>query len=629
MDKFYKGISIFNNPSQSFICYSQSPYLKKLSLYLKDEMGWSVLQSLPTSYLENFSYLFDFSSDSFDYFEKDILRKIQPETVFVSVPENCERRQLNNMLFQFENCGYRVSASNSLIYFFIKIDKKKLDTSLFEYYLSDPYIKHSLRFSKRKLRKLSSGTKADEVNDVARNLLVAERFDIAIKSHYARLYKLHAAKQWRERVYREHLVRITGAGRDIVEWDGSGKSGLDMFLNTFHSLLKRVDYQEVPHVPIGSEGVAIDGAHRIASAITMSRPIRSIHLNAKSQSNDTSDFFSKKNNGHPPCPSDIVDESAIEYCRIKKGLAIVLIFPTVASDLFAIQTLENNAKIVYRKKVVLTPYAGGSLLRQVYYDHEWFSKNDIEKNFIRKQRSCFPNTGVVQAILIDNFYISKLRELKDVIREHYKIGNHSVHITDSDEETLRLAKVMFNKNSIELLEMIKHRPTLKFHAKLFSYYNWVLESNINEESIAIDSGGVLSMLGLRECSDIDFLYHGSPDKLKLMPLGIECHNDLECYYKNDISSIIFDPNLHCWYMGIKFCSPMTTMLMKTERGEKKDVLDVALLRTVLPRYRWAKIELILNKILIKYSFFMASLAPLIELLKKPIRPIVYFIRKKF
>ena len=86
--------------------------------------------------------------------------------------------------------------------------------------------------------------------------------------------------------------------------------------------------------------------------------------------------------------------------------------------------------------------------------------------------------GKMTVILFDDYKVSKLRLLKNKIREFYKIGNHSIHITDSTEETLNASKIVFNKNSLNLIRF-QRRFLPNFHKYLFELKSWISFNGID------------------------------------------------------------------------------------------------------------------------------------------------------
>lgn len=446
--------------------------------------------------------------------------------------------------------------------------------------LDEPEVRSALERSWRRIRNLPGSTSVDLLSVDATLLLVPDRFDIAIKALYARLWLAGCAQRWRNYAYFEQALRITGPELEINEHDGSGKSGIDQFLTSFHRLLTDVDPSEIPMVPVDGNWCAFDGSHRVAAAIVMGRKVEVAQIDTASTSYPSAAYFLGRSHGHKPCPSEILDEAAIEYCRIKNGLVLALIFPSVASDKFAIDCLKEVGEIVYRKDVILSTLAGASLLKQAYLGHQWLEQEGEDSGFAHKVSSCFPFQGTVRAILLDKCNLTALREIKERIRSHYCIGNHSIHCTDGDDEVLRLARVLFNENSLDLLRM-GVRASPDFHRQLFLYRDWLEENALDEEAFCIDGGSILALLGLRETRDIDFLYHGDPSRLPRLPVKIDCHNEMEAFHVESIADIVGDPRMHCWYMGVKFCSPALVLQMKGRRNESKDRADVALLRSIL------------------------------------------------
>ena len=56
-------------------------------------------------------------------------------------------------------------------------------------------------------------------------------------------------------------------------------------------------------------------------------------------------------------------------------------------------------------------------------------------------------------------------KIKDKIREVFNVGKHSVHITDTKEEAIRTARVVFNDNSIHFLNYAKPNKYISIHKK--------------------------------------------------------------------------------------------------------------------------------------------------------------------
>ena len=505
--------------------------------------------------------------------EKEKYIKLNPKIIVFKLHKLKNKKKF---LPQIEAYGFRIfcEIDEFIIFFKDKFTKKILNDS---FNMNSDLQKYINRWGDEFLKKYNyKSFKLDP-----RQLLCSKRFDIAIKSHYGRLLKSNIARDWREYLYLEHIKRITGPGELIKEYDRSGKEGIYEFLNNFNSLISEKEQRNIPSVPLSNSLLAIDGSHRISAAIVNQRKINCVKSDFKSDVNSAYDFFLGNSHLHKSCPVEIIEESAIEYCRIKNSAAIAFLFPSVNDHTKGINLISEAGSIIYKKEIFISKREGKNLLRQLYLGQPWLSWNSENKNFINKTKLCFPFAGKMSVILFDDYKVSELRSLKNKIREFYKIGNHSIHITDSTEETLNAAKILFNNNSINFLRN-KRKFLPGFHRYLFELKEWISAYGIDLENICIDSGGVLSAFGLRECKDIDFLFFGDKDLLISLPKKISCHNDIEHLYDYSIDEIIGDPRKHFWYLGIKFCAPELVIEMKKKRNERKDKKDIILLKKIIP-----------------------------------------------
>ena len=603
-----KGITYFKiRPNEDLV--ELTPFFKKLGWRKKNEL--TVNKSITTVncllvLVENIEL-------------SQLIQKIkkypQTQLVFLKTNNTVKKKIYFELL---EKKGFRLIFERKKINYFTNIGftLKKISLDLA---LGDNQVQLILQASQRRIRKLPKKTTVDILSVKAPLLLVPERFDIAIKAHYARLYLDKLAPSWREYAYSEQAIRITGPGNDIKEYDGTGKSGIQQFLCEFHRLISATEPDKIPIVPVDNNWVAFDGSHRIAAAIATKRDIQVARIHNNSKSIAQSEFFKSTLNGHITCPDEILDEAAIEYCRLKSGLVLALIFPSVDSEIAAIRELEKVGKIVYKKNILLTPGEGAGLLRQAYLGHDWVENSGNTEGFINKIKACFPFTGLLRVVLLDSCKSSLIRSCKGRIRDFYNVGNHSIHIADGDDEVLRMARVLFNDNSIKLLGYLGTLPF--FHKLLFDFRDWIERNSLDEELFCIDGSSVLSMLNLRECRDLDFIFHGSPEQLPLEPRLINCHNESSYYYNHSISDIIGDPRLHCWYMGIKFCTPSLILKMKQNRGEQKDFVDIKLL-TKLKLEKSNINEKLKFQIVRSLAFFYVHIFKLKNYLKKLLRPLI-------
>ena len=533
-----------------------------------------------------------------DWARKFKFIKLNPNILVILLAKDTEKKYL---FLKIELFGYRMlcEGDNYAIFFINNYKEYKSETKI---NIKSDLKKFEIRWGNEFLKNNSYQI----INVDSRILLSAKRFDVAIKSHFARLFKLNIARSWREYLYYEHIKRMTGPGNLIREHDGSGKEGIEEFLRNFESLVKEKNQEIIPNVPISNSLIPLDGSHRIAAAIVNKNKINCLKFQKNYNIESNYKFFLGNSHLHKSTPVDLIEESAIEYCRIKNSVAIAFLFPSISNHDYAINLISENASIVYKKEIIVTPKQGKNLFRQIYLGQPWLSWATDNKHFINKADMCFPFMGKMTIILFDNYKVSQLRLLKKEIRDFYKIGNHSIHITDSTEETLNASKIIFNKNSLNLIRF-QRRFFPNFHKYLFELKNWITLNGIDPEKICIDGSGVMSAFGLRECRDLDFLFLGDESLLKSLPNKISCHNKMAHNYDYEIGEIIGDPRRHFWYLGIKFCCPEQIIKMKITRNETKDKKDIILLRQVIPSKKLLLIVKIISSISLYKNYFFARI----------------------
>jgi hypothetical protein len=200
-------------------------------------------------------------------------------------------------------------------------------------------------------------------------------------------------------------------------------------------------------------------------------------------------------------------------------------------------------------------------MKEIYLDDGWANEEGIR----RKGNQCFMGNPNVTFVLVDGKNLETVKEMKKKIRALFNVGNHSVHINDSHEETVRIAKTVFNDNSIHFLNNRKNISFPKYKKLMTN-----MKPNDNE---VITGSTVLSLYGLRDCKDIDLIYYNNPPA--------DSHNQyLETYYKLTLDDIINNPLYHLYYQGFKYVSLNVIKNMKKLRNEQKDIIDVNLIEKI-------------------------------------------------
>lgn len=420
---------------------------------------------------------------------------------------------------------------------------------------------------------IEKATMASRVNPQV--LVNPLRFDLMAKLLYARYRKLAIESDFARRLYDEHLR----AFNSHKERDGSGKEGLQAFLDSFHHTLDSIETRgfdpETSFVPVGHDNVLIEGAHRVAAALLFDQPVSTLVFDWEPKAYDYC-FFQKRG-----LAGKWLDAMAFEYCRLKPNIYLATVFPSaVGKDEEIHAVLGQHGRICCVKRVPLNFGGAVNLMRQMYSREKWLG--DWRDGFAgarSKAAGCFRYPGPLRLFVFESPSLEEVKEVKAGIRDLFGIGNHSVHINDTHDQALLLGQLLLNDNSVHFLNHARPRYLERFCRHLEEYRRWLAGQPVETDHFCIDGSAVLAAYGLRDARDLDFLHFGhdgiTPDHPK-----IGSHNSEVHHHVTTRDDIIFNPENHFFYQGVKFASLEIIRRMKLKRGEEKDRQDVALIESL-------------------------------------------------
>ena len=144
---------------------------------------------------------------------------------------------------------------------------------------------------------------------------------------------------------------------------------------------------------------------------------------------------------------------------------------------------------------------------------------------------------------------------------------------------MRLARCLLNNNSIHFMNNSNLPPYQNFQEQLNYFKNWIIQNGLDIEDYCVSASSILSMYGLREGNDLDYLHNG---------LEIQGHNMVHSHneygidkYHTHRDDIIYNPLNHFYYDDIKFASLDVVKQLKQKRGEPKDIIDIKFIDGVI------------------------------------------------
>jgi hypothetical protein len=297
------------------------------------------------------------------------------------------------------------------------------------------------------------------------------------------------------------------------------------------------------------------------------------------------------------------DSIAYNYCKMNRNTFIVVLYPSAVGNQEETKCILNKyGEIFYEKEIHLKAEGPKNLIVQLYKGEKWLGGQDEDyQGAYEKVIPCFNRKGPVRVFVFEPDNQKNILQVKEDIRSLYNIGKHSVHINDTHEETLQLAQLFFNENSIHFLNYARPNSYKKFVKLVNQYKSFISNRKYDSDNFCVDTSAVLAAYGIREPSDLDFIHHDYDQisGINFEKLGISSHNNELMHHTYSKDDIIFNPDNHFYYDGLKFASLSVIKDMKTKRGELKDLEDIRLINNFL-RKREFDIELMVQYMALKY-----------------------------
>ena len=407
----------------------------------------------------------------------------------------------------------------------------------------------------------------------AKDLLTHTRFDLAFKLLY--LETMDRDMSFAKEFYKEH-VRAFSLGK-FKEPGNEEKNSIDRFVEEFHKTFEDIKLNGFDGsktlIPLSKNGSIANGAHRVASAIYLDKDVECVEVDTADHIYDYKFFYSRN------VPNEMLDVVATNFVEYADKVHVAFLWPTAQGHDEKIEKVIPN--IVYRKEMTLTPNGAHNLLSQIYYGEEWLgSVEDDFRGSKGKLVECFKSFDSVRIIAFQADSLDEVLKIKDKVRDIFNVGKHSIHITDTKEEAIRVARVVFNDNSIHFLNYAKPNKYIDTHNKIDKFKEFIAKNGLDSNNLLIDSSLILSSYGLREAKDIDF-FCSENDKIKVNFDDINVHDEELQYYQETKQELICNPKNYFYFNDLKFISFNQLYKMKKNRAEEKDRNDCKIMEALI------------------------------------------------
>lgn len=431
----------------------------------------------------------------------------------------------------------------------------------------------------------------------AKNLLSFNRIDIMAKYKYVEFLDKGYDMSFVTELYFEH-IKAFSSGSFIEPGQENIKCSFAKYMEVFDSLITSIKSgfdSEVSLIPLDKNNTIIDGSHRVAIAAYYKLQLPVVKFPEMEIKYDYI-FFKAKG-----LDLFYLDYLTSEYCKLKENICALCIWP-IAYDpvrLTKIKTLlDATQKIVYKKTINLSFSALQYLFVEIYSGAQWLGS--LDEGFpgaLNYASRCFNPKGRVIVYFLEDQTPEDILSLKESIRNIWGIGNASVHTTDNKLETMKVAELLLNENSIHLLKYGRLYKYVDFFQALNEFKNELKNNNCDLGDFIVDSSSVLGLYGLRRVHDIDYLsIHG--EKCEGVFEKADNHIAYAGLYETTLTSLIMNPRNFLYCYGLKFVSLERLKIFKRKRGEKKDLHDVRLIDTLLSQADF--LEILYLKLLVYF-----------------------------
>lgn len=412
----------------------------------------------------------------------------------------------------------------------------------------------------------------------ARELLTYDRFDLMAKWMYIDDKEKGLTAGCGFQVYYDNINAFS-CGR-FSEPGTDEKNSFEKYtedLNRLIGEMKETGFDASKSlIPLGADDTVVDGSHRVCTAAYYDKKVTVIRFPELRRDNDYDYVFFRKY-----LMSDVsMGYMAIQYARLKDNCYMACLWPRADIDRMdeVESKLQSIGHIVYAQDVYLTYRGMCNLMTQIYGHQAW--TGNIENHFSGvkgKADACYRKNRPVRTYLFEAPGMDSVVEIKRQIREIFQIENHSIHISDNRNETIDMAELLYNRNSVDFMNRADPYRYSGVYHKIRELKELIAKNGYDKSGFIIDSSAVLEVCGLRQARDLDFLTDYAVEVESRIE-GVDDHRSQLPYYNIALPDMLYNPENYFYFEGMKFITPKRLIEMKTNRGEVKDIRDVKMLR---------------------------------------------------
>lgn len=417
----------------------------------------------------------------------------------------------------------------------------------------------------------------------ARELIKWNRFDLMAKWLYVQDMEKGVSNGCGSKVYFDNINAFS-CGK-FFEPGTAEKDTFNKYLEDLDGLIADISQNGFDArkslIPVGENDDLIDGSHRVSVAAFYDKKVSVVRFsNLKRVHCYDYRFFRKY------LMSDVsMGYMAIQYARLRKNCYLACLWPK--ADLSQKDKVEEKLRsignIVYSQDVYLTYQGMCNFMIQIYGHQTWTGSIDNHFAGVKgKVDACYRYGQPIRSYLFEANSLEEVVEVKKQIREIFQIENHSIHISDNWNETMDMVEMLYNRNSVEVLNRATPYVYSMVYKKLIELKQLITNNGYDKSRFIVDSSAVLEVCGLRQAEKLSFLTDFAI-KAEEQIEGVDSHMSQLPYYEISLKDMLYNPENYFYFEGMKFIYIPRLIEMKKNSGEAKDIQDVKLLEEFLDK----------------------------------------------
>ncbi len=426
-----------------------------------------------------------------------------------------------------------------------------------------------------------------------KKMLHFNRLDLAVRYLLAKDIVFGIENRENISLYSRMILARTGAYENDTFYFDSIRRGTQDYISAIKKVctsIKENGYLKDGYVPVGSNDVFLNGAHRIAASLALENDIWVSHLYGKNGNTDFSMQWFVENGFNTSDKIRILRA----YADLYENCGIIILFAPsmdlwdyLEKQLSRVMTVVGSVELDFSDNYI----AFENLFREIYSDPLWRNvyidrKVELLKMSPLRMRILLVSDEKFEKSDLYKTIENMKLELRDRMFWDTDIAPVVMHGSNSKSEFVHLKQVVLSVNNLKHLRMRSARNYSEDFINRQERLKKILaEKGVSLQDVVITGSSGWELYGLRKADDIDFAFSdkyreefGEEHQIWEEKIDYTRKNSIEIsddvVYPDEL--LIKDDNYHYVFNGLKFVNIDLIAKKKAYNKREKDLRDVRL-----------------------------------------------------